>query len=220
MILIFDLDDTLYDEKTYALSGIKEVARLVSPRFGLSVRKSFNFMENEVLFGDRKRVFNLWLNYANLPQSLVKECIAIYRGHKPEIKLNESALNLLKIFSNIPKYVVTDGNKLVQSRKIDALNLQKYMNRSLITHRFGTKHAKPSIYCFELIKSLEKCEWNEMIYIGDDPSKDFLNIKPLGVHTVRVLTGRHKDVKVENRYDASNTIKDLWGFIDVAKGII
>ena len=71
-----------------------------------------------------------------------------------------------------------------------------------------------------MIKSLEKCEWNEMIYIGDDPSKDFLNIKPLGVHTVRVLTGRHKDVKVENRYDASNTIKDLWGFIDVAKGII
>jgi putative hydrolase of the HAD superfamily len=48
-----------------------------------------------------------------------------------------------------------------------------------------------------------------MVYVGDDPAKDFVNLKPLGVHTIRVLTGSHKMLQVDERFDAEHTISSL-----------
>ena len=38
-----------------------------------------------------------------------------------------------------------------------------------------------------------------MVYVGDDPNKDFVNLNPLGMKTVRVLTGRFKYQKLISR---------------------
>jgi putative hydrolase of the HAD superfamily len=36
----------------------------------------------------------------------------------------------------------------------------------------------------------------DLIYIGDNPKKDFVNLKKDGFRTVRVMTGEHKDIEV------------------------
>ena len=54
-----------------------------------------------------------------------------------------------------------------------------------------------------------------MTYIGDNPKKDFLNLKPLGVHTVRVKTGYFANHAVPSKYDANVTIDNL-GSLDSA----
>ena len=28
---------------------------------------------------------------------------------------------------------------------------------------------------------MEKCNWNQMVYVADDPNKDFYRLNPLGV---------------------------------------
>ena len=76
--------------------------------------------------------------------------------------------------------------------KADSLGLDKYFKKIVLTHRYGVKHAKPSSYCFSIIKDIENCEWIDLVYIGDDPNKDFVNLNPLGVKTIRVNTGRFK----------------------------
>ena len=48
-----------------------------------------------------------------------------------------------------------------------------------------------------------------MTYIGDNPHKDFINLKPLGVHTIRINTGHYMDVEVPQRFDAAITIEKL-----------
>ena len=48
-----------------------------------------------------------------------------------------------------------------------------------------------------------------MVYVGDNPAKDFVNLIPLGMKTVRVLTGHHKDVVARPGFDAEITIPDL-----------
>ena len=48
-----------------------------------------------------------------------------------------------------------------------------------------------------------------MLYIGDNPAKDFVNLNKLGMHTVRVLTGVHKDVTAEEHYEAKQKITDI-----------
>ena len=55
----------------------------------------------------------------------------------------------------------------------------------------------------------EKCDPSNMIYIGDNPNKDFVNIKKLGIKTVRVLTGNYKNLKLSKKFEAEITIRNL-----------
>lgn len=97
---------------------------------------------------------------------------------------------------NIPLYIVTDGNKIVQNNKIEALNLRKHIKKDFITHRFGKKHSKPSTYCFEKIRKLENVNPEDIVYIGDNPNKDFVNIKELGFRTIRIKKVPLKGFKI------------------------
>ena len=106
-------------------------------------------------------------------------------------------------------YVVTDGHKMVQAKKVAALKLDGLMEKVFITHRYGVRRAKPSTYCFERIKEREGCEWSDLMYVGVNPAKDFVGLKPLGAQTVRVLTGMHRNVRSAKRYDAHHTIPTL-----------
>jgi putative hydrolase of the HAD superfamily len=118
----------------------------------------------------------------------------------------------------LPLYIVTDGNKLVQHRKLAALNLLSRVKRSFITHRFGIRHAKPSPYCFQRICALENTSPQQVIYIADNPVKDFVGIKPLGYKTIRVLTGQHKSTVMPPAFEADRQIHSLaeldWALIN------
>lgn len=211
MIIIFDLDDTLYDERTYVESGLRSVATFGTDKFGWDVTTSFKFMTDILNREGRGSIFDRWLieNGRTQNQGLIKECVKIYRHHTPILQLCQEAVSLLPTLSGSPLYVVTDGHKIVQQKKVEALNINSIFRHVFITHRYGVKNAKPSTYCFEKIRERENCKWNEMMYIGDNPAKDFVNLKPLGVHTVRVLTGVHKEITAKLGYDAHQSIKTL-----------
>jgi putative hydrolase of the HAD superfamily len=151
--------------------------------------------------------------------ALVKKCIKRYRAHPPKIILGRGARNLLISLRAHRLYLVTDGNKLVQARKIAALGLEPFFRRIFITHRYGVANAKPSLYCFERIKELEQCAWEDIMYVGDNPAKDFVNLNKVGAHTVRVLTGSYKDVQARPGYEARFVIPSLTSFQKVLRGI-
>jgi len=92
---------------------------------------------------------------------------------------------------------------------VRALGIEPLFQRVFITHQYGVRRAKPSTYCFERIRDLERCEWSDMAYIGDNPAKDFVNLNRLGVQTIRVLTGPYKNVHALPGYDACFKIKSL-----------
>lgn len=216
MVLIFDLDDTLYSERTFVESGIGAVASFGEREFGWSAPDSYQTMISLLDAQGRGRVFDSWLSEKNmLSQSLVRRCLSVYRSHQPKLSLHESAKRLLPQLVNYPLYIVTDGNKLVQHQKVMALGLQSLFQKIYITHRYGIAKAKPSTYCFELIKKRENCDWQDMLYVGDNPAKDFIQIKNKGIHTVRVLTGEHRSKKVSIEFDAEHMIEDLFSFTDL-----
>lgn len=213
MVLIFDLDDTLYEERTYVESGLGAVAAFGEEKFGWSKETSLIFMLNILDRIGRGAIFDLWLKeFGRYSKALTNQCVNIYRYHTPKIQLASSARLLLPQLKMYPMYVVTDGHKLVQEKKISALDIEKLFRHVFITHRHGLKNAKPSTYCFELIRRREICEWEDMMYIGDNPSKDFVNLNGLGMKTVRVLTGLHRHAKAVEGYEAQFIIPDLHHF--------
>lgn len=210
MVLIFDLDDTLYDERTYVESGFRAVAHWGNEQFGWNPDRSFSTMISVLDAEGRGAVFNRWLEANGVhSKAAIHECVKVYRHHKPDISVQESIRNLLLTLNPQPLYLVTDGHKIVQANKIDALGIAPLFRHCYITHRYGVASAKPSLRCFELIKARERCDWADMAYIGDNPSKDFVSLNAIGAHTIRVKTGMHKDAVAKPGFEALHVIANL-----------
>jgi len=211
MILIFDLDDTLYDEMSFVRSGLRAVASFGQISFGWDAAQSFRFMESHLIEYARGKIFDEWLrSHHAYSTSRVSDCVRVYRHHRPTISLYPDTIRVLTHFSAFyPLYIVTDGHKVVQRNKIEALQLAPIFKRTFITHRFGIRHAKPSLHCFDIIRRTEQCDWSRMVYVGDNPEKDFVNLNRQGALTIRVGTGSHASVVARPGYDAQLTIPDI-----------
>ena len=210
MILVFDLDDTLYDEMSFVQSGFAAVSTLLNNEFNIGKSESYEMMLDVLDKEGRGEIFNRILeNFGIFSKKRVRKCLSTYRSHKPQINLPKTSIKLLKRFDDYPKYIVTDGNKYVQKQKITTLNLYQKIKKAFITHCYGLKHAKPSPYCLEKIARIEKCPNSCIVYIGDDPHKDFVGIKPMGFKTIRVLQGRHKNTKLDKGREAHLSVSSL-----------
>jgi len=209
-VLIFDLDDTLYEERQYVESGFRAVAGHLHVTFGWGKGTVYRRMLEILAQRGRGRVFDLVLRERNIVSKRhVADCVMVYRTHKPMLHLAPQAKKMLSLLRGRSCYLVTDGHKIVQATKIKALGLDRFFKGIYITHRYGICHAKPSTYCFDLIRRRASCDWTDMAYIGDNPAKDFVNLNPLGVITIRVLTGVHRKSKAKAGYDSRFTINSL-----------
>lgn len=215
MVIVFDLDDTLYREITFVKSGFQEVAQYLQDSYQVPVKRSFDFMIRKLEEG-RGRIFDdLLLEHGTYNKKTVRQCLSVYRRHQPKIQLTPEADDCLRRLRNYPLYIVTDGNKLVQANKIRALELEQRVRFCYVTHRYGVKNSKPSPYCFLKICEREKVSPQDVVYIGDNPHKDFVGIKPLGFKTIRLRNGQYKDVIKPEEFEADYQIKSLNELDDV-----
>ncbi len=211
MVVIFDLDDTLYSEITFVKSGFKAVSAFISSEVKEHEKIIFEKMLDLLKVHGRGQVFNLVLDqYGIKTKKKVKKCLSIYRTHFPDIELPSESVDVLKKLSKLNTlYVVTDGNKVVQRNKLKALKINDYVKKGMPTHNYGVSKSKPSTYCFELIRTWEKTSFNDMIYVGDNPNKDFVNIKKIGINTIRINQGMFKDVFLSKEYTADFKVSNL-----------
>jgi putative hydrolase of the HAD superfamily len=209
-VIVFDLDDTLYDELTYVRSGFLAVSQYLYQTFGIAAPESYAFMLDSLSREGRGQIFNnLLMKYSLLSKKNVASCLSVYRNHSPQIKLNLDAEACLSNLVGHSLYIVTDGHKLVQKNKLAALGLFARVKFCYITYRYGKIHSKPSPYCFMKICQIEKTRPEEVVYIGDNPNKDFVGIKPLGFRTVRLMQGQYKDTIKSAEFDAELQIHSL-----------
>jgi putative hydrolase of the HAD superfamily len=210
VIVAFDLDDTLYPEEAFVRSGFRAVARALHERWGTDEDEALRIMWDSLQGRGRGTQFDDVVQALGLARrQSVAELVRIYRHHSPSIVLPEESRQTLERLRPRPLYVVTDGHKVVQQSKIDALGLAPYLRHAYVTHRYGIHNRKPSVHVFELLMRRERCAPGDVVYIGDDPSKDFRNLRPLGVHTIRVSTGRHAPVVVPAAQDAERTVASI-----------
>ncbi len=214
MVIIFDLDDTLYDESQFIRSGFKAVAKYLAPLLNLNQENIVSDLEKECA-QQRDLVFNRFLaKHKITSEQVIDHCVGIYRYNEPSLSLYPEALPCFERLENYPLYVLTDGNRIVQWNKFLALGLQPIMKKCVCTDEYGLYRNKPSSYCFEKICEWEKISPSQVVYVADNPYKDFIGIKPLGFRTVRVLTGANAKAWVFPRWDGDMKIMNL-GALDV-----
>lgn len=177
MMIVLDLDDTLYLERDYVRSGFKAVDQW------LQINRSFEgfFDESWSLFqsGKRGTIFNMVLEGRGLSDAnLVKDLINVYRSHMPLISLESDAVEFLCNYRPEELALITDGPAISQWAKIKALNIEKYIGTIIVTADLGANHSKPNPEAFEMIQGT--LAGNECVYIADNPLKDFIAPSKLG----------------------------------------
>ena len=209
-VLVFDLDDTLYPELSYVHSGFRAVAAFLSPLLGVpAVALAAGLVAEEAAHG-RGQVFdNVLRQHGRWSKALVAACLRAYRQHQPEISLFPDAERALARFAGRPLYLVTDGHKDVQARKVAALGLAGRVRHAYLTNRYGRHRAKPNPHVFQLICQREGVSPAEVTYVGDNVKKDFVGIKPLGFGTVRIRRGNYAHYAADEAHEAARSIDSL-----------
>lgn len=212
MLLVFDLDDTLYDEASFVDSGFRAVADMLTPRLGADPDLLTARMHALLVEHGRGRVFDLLLaEYGTHDPALVTGCVLTYRSHEPRIALRARVEAMLRGLAAAGHrlYVVTDGDASVQRHKAAALGLDQLVIAVYPTWERGLDAAKPSLACFELIREREGAAWSDLVYVADDPSKDFVGLNAVGATTVRVHSGRFAGAAAADGYDARLHVGDV-----------
>ncbi|MDK2839891.1 MAG: putative hydrolase of the superfamily [Thermosipho sp. (in: thermotogales)] len=188
--VIFDLDDTLYLEIEYVKSGLKEVAMYLSNI--LNEPDEDIYKELLILFKiNKENIFNRYLQQKLINnKNILEYCIEIYRTHYPKIILSNEAKDVLEYLKYEKKYklgLITDGRPEGQKNKIRALNLQKYFNYIIITDELGgIEFRKPNRLPYIKMINYLGVEPAKAVYVGDNPAKDFIGAKELGIFTIMV----------------------------------
>lgn len=176
--VVFDLDDTLYSEKNYVRSGYRKIAQNYP-----DIENAEEKLWNSFLKGEKAidKVFD----EARLDEKEKKNALNIYRGHMPVIELYAGVSEMLIRIKNKGKKIgiITDGRPDGQKNKIKALKLD--VDQVIITDELGgIQYRKPNKKAFELMQNRWKIEFNKMVYIGDNVTKDFIAPKELGMKVI------------------------------------
>lgn len=188
--VVFDLDDTLIPEREYVISGFSHVAKIISDQTGLSQQVVFEKLIQLFQLSPEK-VFNRLLVELKMPPSEddIFHLVNVYRNHKPQLQFYEDVIPCIKQLKNkgVKIGIISDGYSSAQQNKIRALNADKYFDYIIITDELGREYWKPHPKAFEIMKEKLNVEFGEMIYIGDNPEKDFYISCILPIKTIRIL---------------------------------
>jgi len=192
--LVFDLDDTLYPEREYVLSGFRAVDRWLQLERGIH-----GFFSNAMrLFsaGRRGKIFDEVLTFLEIPDValLVPHLVQVYRNHDPHLTLPGESVKILDWARPLFRLgLVSDGFLEVQRRKLAALRLEQWMDFIVFSDQWGRHAWKPSEKPFLELMAHLPGPVAGYVYVADNPSKDFIAPRRLGWRTIRLRTpnGEH-----------------------------
>lgn len=209
--VIFDLDDTLISEMDYVKSGYKVIAKKIKERYNLEIGEQEIYCSLMNLFDENsKNVFNRLLDEYKLSynKDYIIELVNCYRNHIPDIKFFDDVIPCLKDLrkQNIKLGIISDGYKMTQRNKLKVLDVEKLFDKIILTDELGKDYWKPSTKAFEIIRKIFDVQYDEMVYIGDNPKKDFYIKKDCPINTIRIY---RKNTVYENEQYLDNIKEDI-----------
>lgn len=175
--VIFDLDDTLYSEKEYVKSGFKVVSDYLNGNYEEKLWRYFEAGKYAIdeLLEELKKIEDK------------DKLLNVYRSHKPSIHLYPGVADIIYELKkrDIKIGIITDGRPEGQRNKITALGLEEMVDDIIITDELGgIQFRKPCDIAFRIIQNRWRLSSGEMVYVADNPAKDFQAPQQLGMKCI------------------------------------
>lgn len=208
--MVLDVDDTLYLERDYVRSGFRAVSEHVRVGCGISgfFEQAWALYES----GVRGSTFDILRRESPALAAAIStgDMVAIYRAHEPAITLEADAEEFLNtVHGRVNLGIVTDGPANSQWNKVNALGLSRWVDQIVVTGDRGAGWSKPSPRAFRYLQDFFSAGPERCVYLGDNPTKDFVGPGLLGWETVRVRRGDGLHADLVNHGGATRVVSDL-----------
>lgn len=222
--VVFDMDDTLYLERDYVSSGFMAVAKFVANLINQNATVIHQFLMQRFREGVRGRTFDLLIEqYPRLREKVsIMELVHIYRTHEPEIQLFPKMKELIGTLkrSGFHTALLSDGYLISQRMKVRALKLEALFDDIVLTDDWGKDYWKPHQRGFQHIEELWGLIGAQLVYIGDNPQKDFVAPNRLGWHTVRLRIPGQLHYHLEAPMTSYNAQKEVYSIDQLCEMIL
>ena len=187
--LVFDLDDTLYSERQYAVGGFAAVGDWAARAHGADgIAERLTALLDAGHLGQAFRIA-LAETIPDVTDDHLRMALKAYGDHAPALSLFDDAARALDRWSATPLGLITDGNAKTQAAKVTALGIAPRFREIIYTGALaprGEMH-KPHPRAFELMEAaLRSGPADHFVYVGDNPKKDFVAPNAMGWTTVLV----------------------------------
>jgi putative hydrolase of the HAD superfamily len=194
-VIVFDLDDTLYEEADYQRSGINVLADLTETLTGEPVGDSIrSYYEAH----PQTDVIGFICDLTGFAASFRQTLLWAYRLHEPSICLSPATQELIGFLRRRCHAIaiLTDGRAFSQIAKIRALGLD--WMPAFISEIWNSE--KPDELRFREIE--KRWPGRSFIYVGDNPAKDFQAPENRGWTTIGI---RNSGRNIHSQYTGEDS---------------
>ncbi len=193
LAVVFDMDDTLYSERQYVLSGYSAAVETLSDNLVdtnthnlcVFLTKRFDAGLSSNAFDAMNEKYDLGLSKAD-----ISKLVETYRLHVPtDIKPYDGVHEILAKLDDagLKLGLLSDGYLPAQRLKLKALGLERYFHSIVFTQNLGPDAWKPSHRGFELIAARLQVPHAQCVYVGDNLAKDFVAPNALGWRSIQII---------------------------------
>jgi putative hydrolase of the HAD superfamily len=194
--VLFDLDDTLFDQRRWLAGAWKAVAAAAAG-YGVDGAALLAALEEIAAEGtDRGRIIDralerIGVGAADCPVPFLVEAFRHHRS--PPLDPYAGVIDSLRrLRARVPIGLVTDGDPVLQDDKLCCLGLDGHFDVVVFTDSLGRSKRKPDPAGFLAALAALGVAGAEAVVIGDRPSKDIAGARAAGIRAVRVLTGEYR----------------------------
>lgn len=208
--IVFDLDDTLYPQISYKRSGFKAVSAWLASQYRLKESVVLSGLENILTqYGPSyPYMFDRLVERMTIDAGVVPEMVRVFIEHEPKILCFDGVLPMLsRLRSKYRLGILTDGRFSVQQKKITALGLKNIVDEIMYSDSLGLE--KPAIELFQWFENKFQLDGENLMYVGDNPKKDFYGANRRSWATVCVLTGENEDMVSQNGFKSQFNIPSI-----------
>jgi putative hydrolase of the HAD superfamily len=227
----FDLDYTLWDQDSFALSFFDAIAGEYGRRLGcgrsLVARACHDALDRLTLA--HPNLFDQVLHQLGAWEPrLVAELVDRYHRHRPPAQLYPGALRTLRQLkeAGFRLFLVTDGHLDTQRHKVQALGLGPWFDQLVFTGELPEHQRKPSPFPFQLACGRLGVAPDRCLYVGDNAACDFQGPRRLGMLTIGVSTGPFAQLEPEPgaaphlQIGPLEELAGLLGAADAVRGVL
>jgi putative hydrolase of the HAD superfamily len=211
---IFDLDDTLYPERSFVDSGFHTVAQAFAEHLGKPADQLLDRMRELQKSPRNRRVFHVIAAESGCQDAgaVARRMVRTYRTHVPQIELFPDARRALDWCRGRYRLgLLSDGYLAAQNAKLDGLGVRDRFDAIVLTDEWGSAFWKPHPRGYEAVGHRLGLPPDALVYISDNPVKDFVACNRLGWHSIRIRRpdGVYADAEAGRGGDPEHTITSL-----------
>lgn len=218
--LVFDMDNTLFDEQQYFEQAFEAVAETVANETGLDQATAFGRISGA--FEEKGSQYdNFFLHVAemfDLDPAYHDVFYEQYLTVEVDLSLYDDAREILAWAEDegFALGVLTSGSIQAQRNKIETLGLDERLEVTCVPRELGDGFEKPAPDAYAWVLDELGVEPERSVYIGDNPMSDFQGPKELGMTTIRLRRGEFADREVnaslvDHEITTHRTLPDIVG---------